>query len=273
MHEEAAQAVVRNRAAHRHCPPFGNVAHHAALRITLHCASRCTAHHAALRITLHCASSKPAANLTVWLVQLPFDSTTIGTSIQESLITRGWADPENYRSLKGFTFPFSGKQWDSFNVAIGAITFGTMQRGADPGRIGGPPPGNRTGAGGSTRNGFQMDRYASLQTVGEIFINMIPGIAAYIKSGLNGPHFVKELPDRAVVTWTLSEGAGGIQSFTWVPTVNRIQATLYKSGVIELSYNDVSARDGVVGVFPMITGGVEKALATIPARRRLSSIA
>ncbi len=167
-------------------------------------------------------------------------------------------------TLKGFTFPFSGKQWDSFNVAIGAITFGTMQRGADPGRIGGPPPGNRTGAGGSTRNGFQMDRYASLQTVGETFINMIPGIAAYIKSGLNGPHFVKELPDRAVVTWTLSEGAGGIQSFTWVPTVNRIQATLYKSGVIELSYNDVSARDGVVGVFPMVTGGVEKALATIP---------
>ena len=51
------------------------------------------------RITLRVAFSKPAANLTVWLVQLPFDSTTIGTSIQEGLITRGWADPENYRSL------------------------------------------------------------------------------------------------------------------------------------------------------------------------------
>jgi len=51
------------------------------------------------RITLRLASSKPAANLTVWLVQLPFDSTTIGTSIQEGLITRGWADPRNYRSL------------------------------------------------------------------------------------------------------------------------------------------------------------------------------
>src|SRR6185312_403378 len=32
------------------------------------------------RITLRIAFSKPAANLTVWLVQLPFDSTTIGTS-------------------------------------------------------------------------------------------------------------------------------------------------------------------------------------------------
>jgi X-Pro dipeptidyl-peptidase len=51
------------------------------------------------RVHLRIAFSKPAANLTVWLVQLPFDSTAIGTSIQEGLITRGWADPENYKSL------------------------------------------------------------------------------------------------------------------------------------------------------------------------------
>lgn len=51
------------------------------------------------RVTLRLASSKPAANLTIWLVQLPFDSTTIGTDIQEGLITRGWADPQNYKSL------------------------------------------------------------------------------------------------------------------------------------------------------------------------------
>ncbi|MEO7042247.1 MAG: hypothetical protein ABI035_08305 [Gemmatimonadaceae bacterium] len=169
-------------------------------------------------------------------------------------------------TLKNFTFPFSGKRWGSFNVAIGAITFGTMQQSANRDGVGGPPPGNRTGAGGSTRNGFQMDRYASLQTVGESFINMIPGIAAFIKSGLNGKHYVKELPDRVVVTWTLSEGAGGIQAFTWVPTVNRIQATLYKNGIIELAYNNVSARDAVVGVFPMVTTDAEKLLATIPDR-------
>jgi len=173
-------------------------------------------------------------------------------------------------TLKGFTFPFSGKRWDSFNVAIGAITFGTMQNDPNRGTVGGPPPGNRTGAGGSTRNGFQMDRYASLQTVGETFINMIPGIAAFIKSGLNGKHYVKELRDRVVVTWTLSEGTGGIQAFTWVPTVNRIQATLYKNGIIELAYNDVSARDAVVGIFPMVTTGAEKALAAIPGARDTS---
>jgi hypothetical protein len=170
-------------------------------------------------------------------------------------------------TLKGFTFPFSGKRWDSFTVAIGAITFGTFQQAADRNRVGGPPVGNRTGAGGSTRNGFQMDRYASLQTVGETFINTIPGIAAFIKSGLNGKHYVKELSDRVVVTWTLSEGAGGIQAFTWVPTVNRIQATLYRNGIIELAYNDVSARDAVIGVFPLVTVGVEKKLATIPGSR------
>jgi hypothetical protein len=36
--------------------------------------------------------------------------------------------------------------------------------------------------------------------------------------------------------------------------VNRVQAVLHKSGVIELSYNDVSARDAVVGVFPAHCG-------------------
>jgi hypothetical protein len=164
-------------------------------------------------------------------------------------------------TLKSFAFPFSGKQWSTFNVAVGAVTFGAMQN--VPRRPGGPPAGNMTGAGGSSRNGFRMDRYASLQTVGESFINMIPGIAAFIKSGLNGPHYVKEMPDRVVVTWVLSEGAGGIKSFTWVPTGDRRQATLYRTGVLELAYNDVSARDAVVGVFPMVTGNIEKPLATI----------
>lgn len=48
------------------------------------------------RITIRLASSKPAANLSVYLVQLPWTRGPIGTS---NLITRGWADPQNYRSL------------------------------------------------------------------------------------------------------------------------------------------------------------------------------
>lgn len=167
-------------------------------------------------------------------------------------------------TLKSFAFPFSGKQWDAFNVATGAITFGAMQGGGSNPRGGGPPVGNRTGAGGSTRNGFQLERYASMQTVGATFINMIPGIAAFVKINVNGQRYAKELADRAVVTWTLTEAPGGIQAFTWVPTINRIQAVLHKDGVIELSYNDVSGRDAIVGVFPIVSAGVEKTIATIP---------
>jgi X-Pro dipeptidyl-peptidase len=47
------------------------------------------------RITIRLASSKPAANLSVWLVALPYDTTAVRTSV----ITRGWADPQNHRSI------------------------------------------------------------------------------------------------------------------------------------------------------------------------------
>jgi X-Pro dipeptidyl-peptidase len=48
------------------------------------------------RITLRVAASSPAANLSVWLVILPWTgpADTLG-----SVITRGWADARNYRSL------------------------------------------------------------------------------------------------------------------------------------------------------------------------------
>ena len=38
---------------------------------------------------------------------------------------------------------------------------------------------------------------------------------------------------------------------------------LHKDGVIELSYNDVTSRDAIVGVFPTVTAGVEKTVATV----------
>jgi len=49
------------------------------------------------RITLRLASSKPAANLSVWLVVLPW---TDGPISPANLITRGWADPQNHASLR-----------------------------------------------------------------------------------------------------------------------------------------------------------------------------
>ena len=51
------------------------------------------------RITLRIAANKPAANLTVWLVTLPFDSARNGSQGRVGVLTRGWADIQNHRSL------------------------------------------------------------------------------------------------------------------------------------------------------------------------------
>jgi X-Pro dipeptidyl-peptidase len=51
------------------------------------------------RVMLRVASSKPAANLSVWLVMLPYDSARSGSQSQAGVITRGWADIQNYKSL------------------------------------------------------------------------------------------------------------------------------------------------------------------------------
>jgi X-Pro dipeptidyl-peptidase len=51
------------------------------------------------RITLRVASSAPAANLSVWLVMLPYDSARAGSQSHAGLVARGWADIQNYRSL------------------------------------------------------------------------------------------------------------------------------------------------------------------------------
>jgi X-Pro dipeptidyl-peptidase len=52
------------------------------------------------RVTITLASSKPAANLSVWLVMLPFDKTAVGSQGIAGVVTRGWADPQNHKSLK-----------------------------------------------------------------------------------------------------------------------------------------------------------------------------
>lgn len=49
------------------------------------------------RVTIRLASSKSAANLSVWLVALPW---TVSRKLTDDLITRGWADPRNRDSLR-----------------------------------------------------------------------------------------------------------------------------------------------------------------------------
>jgi X-Pro dipeptidyl-peptidase len=50
------------------------------------------------RITIRLSSSKPAANLSIWLVSLPWNERR-NAKITDNIITRGWADPQNHRSL------------------------------------------------------------------------------------------------------------------------------------------------------------------------------
>ncbi len=49
-------------------------------------------------ISIRLSSNEPAVNLSVWLVSLPWTEGR-NSKITDNLITRGWADPQNYKSL------------------------------------------------------------------------------------------------------------------------------------------------------------------------------
>jgi X-Pro dipeptidyl-peptidase len=50
------------------------------------------------KVSITLASNKPAVNLSVWLVSLPWQDAK-DTKITDNIITRGWADPKNHKSL------------------------------------------------------------------------------------------------------------------------------------------------------------------------------
>jgi X-Pro dipeptidyl-peptidase len=50
-------------------------------------------------VTIRLAVDKPAANLSVWLVSLPWQEGR-NARITDNIITRGWADPQNHASLR-----------------------------------------------------------------------------------------------------------------------------------------------------------------------------
>ena len=95
-------------------------------------------------------------------------------------------------TLTKMSFPFSGKSWTEFSVGTtGTITFGATPAGGAPGR--GAPSIGRDG-------GLAIERFAELQQAGRQLVNTSPAIAAFFKPRLSGKRFVKELPDRAVIT-------------------------------------------------------------------------
>jgi hypothetical protein len=159
-------------------------------------------------------------------------------------------------SLKNFVFPFSGKSWSSFSVGVtGSIAFTEAATGGSA-RGGG---GARGGRGG----GVTIGRFDELQEGARSLVNAQPAICVFMKPRTSGQRFVKELSDKVVVTWNLTEPYGGIQDFSWTPTVNRFQAVLGKDGAVEMSYQQMAARDAIVGLYPLVTGGTEKAIATV----------
>src|SRR5262249_9159845 len=153
------------------------------------------------------------------------------------------ADPN--ATLKQFTFPFSGKSWDSMSVGVtGSIAF---------------PAGSGQPAGGGGRSGgVSIGRFDQLQRAARGLANTVPAICVFRKPRMSGTRYLKELADRGVITWTLSEPAGGIQDFTWTPTTNRFQAVLRKDGSIEMSYDELAAKDAIVGLYPLTAAGADQ---------------
>ncbi len=155
--------------------------------------------------------------------------------------------------LHNFTFPFSGKSWNSFSVGTnGSISFGNEE--SDGG------PGGRVAPGG----GVSIGRFDQLANAAGSLIDTVPAICVFLKPRMSGHRYVKELADGVVITWDLTEPFGNIQDFTWVKTVNRFQAVLHRNGSIEMSYDQLAAKDAVVGIYPTLSGAVERPLANIP---------
>jgi len=168
-------------------------------------------------------------------------------------------------ALRNFSFPFSGKSWDAFTVGVtGSIRFGEPDNAPGFGFGGGPP---------RDQGGVSIGRFDPLSEAAGNLVNTVPAICVFFKPRMSGDRYVKELADRVVVTWDVTEPYGNIQDFTWTKTINRFQAVLHKDGVIELSYNQLAAKDAIIGLYPLIPEQAEKPLTTLSATKHSSSAA
>jgi hypothetical protein len=158
--------------------------------------------------------------------------------------------PGQDAKLRKFAFPFSGKTWDSFVVGTtGTLSFGESKSDSDY---------------GERSREVSIRRFDALAEAAGQLIDSAPAICVFFKPRMSGPHYFKELADRVVITWDLTEPFGNIQDFRWFKTVNRFQAVLHRDGNIDMSYQQLVAKDAIVGVYPSISGA-EKPLATLAA--------
>ena len=164
-------------------------------------------------------------------------------------------------ALHNFAFPFSGKTWTSFSVGVsGSIRFGEADN--SPGFGMGPTP--------RDQGGVSIGRFDPLSEGAANLVNTVPAICVFFKPRMSGKNYVKELADRVVVTWDVTEPWGNIQDFTWTKTVNRFQAALYKDGAIEMSYQQLAAKDAIIGIYPLVSATIEKPLATLTGQKNPS---
>src|SRR5580704_15789799 len=155
-------------------------------------------------------------------------------------------------TLHQFAFPFSGKPWNSFRVGrTGSILFGTSEN-------------DTPDAYGRNDGGVTIARFDPLEEAAGAILQSAPAICVFFKPRMSGPHYAKELADRVVVTWDLTEPFGNIQDFTWFKTINQFQAVLHRDGSIEMSYKELAAKDAIVGLYPVLSGA-EKPLTTLSA--------
>ena len=146
--------------------------------------------------------------------------------------------------LQRFAFPFSGKSWNSFLVGItGSIRFGALEKDIGP------------DAYGFRDGGISLGRFAQLAEVASTLTDRAPAICVFLKPRMSGPHYVKELSDRVVITWDLTEPFGSLLDFTWSKTINRFQAVLNRDGSFEMSYQELAAKDAIVGIYPALLPG------------------
>ena len=149
-------------------------------------------------------------------------------------------------SLQRFTFPFSGQRWSSFSVGTtGSIRFGP------------PPSVGDVDAYGRLDGGIAsaIGRFDRLADVGGRLGARAPAICVFLKPRMAGAHYVRELADRVVITWKLTEPFGSLLDFSWFPTTNLFQAVLHRDGSIEMSYKTMAAKDGIVGIYPILSTG------------------
>ena len=149
-------------------------------------------------------------------------------------------------SLRQFAFPFSGKSWKSFLVGTtGSIRFAASEKDVPL-----DPYGHRDA-------GIVLDRFDQLAEVADRLIDKAPAICVFLKPRMSGPHYVKELSDRVVITWDLTESFGSLLDFTWFQTINLFQAVLHRNGSLEMSYKELAAKDAIVGIFPVSPGAIK----------------